>query len=134
MRDRHTTNHLKFRLAVPTLCGLLAACASGDEVRPGATFTMAVGQTLSLPDATRLRYEGIANDSRCPPAVQCIRAGDADVLFTIMARHSATPLVLNTERGTSADLGPWRIWLLDLQPGAAPPATLRLETGASSLR
>jgi hypothetical protein len=94
---------------------------------------MAVGQRVSLPDAATLHYIGIANDSRCPPRVQCIRAGDADVLFDYTpGSGTAARIVLNTERTRSSSLGAWRLQLLDLARGAAPRATLRIDaTGAT---
>jgi hypothetical protein len=126
--------------ALATLVCSLTVCASdgrsspGGSFVPGESFALSVGQQTLLPDAATLRYIGIANDSRCPPKVQCIRAGDADVLFDFTASGAAPARVtLNTERARTANIGAWRLQLLALAPGALPHATLRIdarETGA----
>jgi hypothetical protein len=109
---------------------LVAGCASGGAgVEVGNTFTMAVGEQVSLPDASALRYAGIGNDSRCPPDVQCIRAGDADVLFDHVPRNGrAMRITLNTERTPDTTLGDWRLRLVDLAPrGDAPAVAVRFD-------
>ena len=128
-----------FRLLALGVIAALSGCASAGDVAAGQTFTMAVGERVSLPSAATLRYVGIANDSRCPPKVQCIRAGDADVLFDYTPFDSTpgggatTRVILNTERTLSSIIGAWRLQLIDLAPGNLPPATLRVEaaTGAA---
>lgn len=96
---------------------------------PGEFVGLAVGERFTLPDAAQVHYVGIANDSRCPPAVQCLRAGDADVLFDLIV-PGAEPsrIVLNTERAPAADAGPWRLHLAQLAPGEHPLVTLRVAT------
>jgi hypothetical protein len=123
-----------FRLLALGVIAALSGCASAGDVAAGQTFTMAVGERVSLPSAATLRYVGIANDSRCPPKVQCIRAGDADVLFDYTLGGGATTrVILNTERTLFSIIGAWRLQLIDLAPGNLPPATLRVEaaTGAA---
>lgn len=105
---------------------LIAGCASVPGAAPGQAVTLAVGSRIAI-GGTGVRYLGIANDSRCPAGVQCIRAGDADVLFDVStAGGGTTRVVLNTERRTSAEVGNRTLELLDLAPGAAPPATIRV--------
>ena len=117
-----------FRLLTLGLIAALSGCASAGPVSAGQSFTMAVGQRVTLPDAASLRYVGIANDSRCPPQVQCIRAGDADVLFDYAPAYAAaTRVVLNTERTRATDLGAWRLQLLELTAGPTPQATVRID-------
>jgi len=115
--------------ALAMLALLLAGCATrGAAVAEGARFTLAPGEQVSLPDASTLRYAGLANDSRCPPDVMCIRAGDADALFQHSADGSGAPVTLNTERQRSARIGRWRLQLLELAPRGTPPvATLRID-------
>jgi hypothetical protein len=110
---------------------LLSGCATDGAVVTGSDFTMSAGEQVSLPDASRLRYIGIANDSRCPPDVTCIRAGDADVLFDHAAAGSApSRIALNTERTRSAALGKWQLQLVGLASRGTPPAvTLRIDAG-----
>ena len=108
----------------------LSGCASGGVITSGQDFTMRVGQQVSLPDASTLGYTGIANDSRCPPDVQCIRAGDADVLFEYSPRGgAATRVTLNTERLRTTRIGPWQLLLVDIAQGDAPRATVRVDSG-----
>lgn len=116
--------------ALATLA-LLTGCATNGVVAMGSDFTMAAGEQVSLPDASRLSYIGIANDSRCPPDVTCIRAGDADVLFDHTAPGSApSRITLNTERMRSAALGTWQLQLIDLASRGAPPSVaLRIQAG-----
>lgn len=117
-------------IALGTLA-LLSGCASGGPVDLGRDFAMRAGQQVALPDASTLRYAGIGNDSRCPPDVQCIRAGDADVLFD-HASANGTParIVLNTEHRRAAPVGGMRLLLIDLaRRGDRPVVTLRLQAG-----
>lgn len=127
--------------ALAMLVCCLTVCASGGRAQPGESFVrgesfaLSVGQQIVLPDAATLRYVGIANDSRCPPNVQCIRAGDADVLFDFTSSGASPARIsLNTERARTANIGAWRLQLLGLAPGNMPRATLRIdayETGAT---
>jgi hypothetical protein len=110
---------------------LSSGCATGGAVVAGGNFTMAAGEQVSLPDASRLRYVGIANDSRCPPDVMCIRAGDADVLFD-HAADGAVPsrVTLNTERQRVTDIARWQLQLVELAARGMPPVvTLRIDAG-----
>jgi hypothetical protein len=114
---------------------MLSGCASGGGMAPGQDFTLAVGQQVSLPDAAKLHYIGVAHDSRCPPDVQCIRAGDADVLFDFIPTSAPTSrITLNTERTLSATIGAWQLQLVKLAPGENPEVTLRLDASAGGAK
>jgi hypothetical protein len=119
------------RFTALAVLALLSGCATTGAVIPGSDFTMSAGERVSLPDASTLRYIGIANDSRCPPDVMCIRAGDADVLFDHAVNGStASRVTLNTERQRAATLGRWQLQLVDLATRGAPPTvTLRISAG-----
>jgi hypothetical protein len=119
------------RFTVLAVLALLSGCATTGAVIANSDFTMSSGEQVSLPDASTLRYIGIANDSRCPPDVTCIRAGDADVLFDHAVNGSAASRVtLNTERQRAATLGRWQLQLVDLATHGAPPnVTLRIRAG-----
>jgi hypothetical protein len=122
-------------IRMPALTLVLAAlvagsgCASSGGIAPGQEFSLDTGAQARLPDASVLRYVGIANDSRCPPKVVCIRAGDADVLFDhSVDRGPAQRVVLNTESASTVPLGAaWTLHLRQLDPGDQPRVTLRLE-------
>ena len=67
------------------------ACASGStasdvqEIAPGETFRLPVGEEARLGSADlTVRFSAVTSDSRCPKGVQCFWAGDAavEVLFT----------------------------------------------------
>ena len=119
--------HVATALVLSTL-SMSAGCASRGSVKAGESFTLTPGTSAQLPDASTLRYVGIANDSRCPPKVTCIRAGDADVQFEHLSQAGpSVPVVLNTERTISAALGPWQLQLLNLAAGAQPQVTIRLQ-------
>ena len=123
------------RLLALCVIAALSGCASAGAATAGQEFTMSVGQQVSLPDAARLHYAGIANDSRCPPDVQCIRAGDADVLFDYAPRGSVPArIILNTERARTSTVGAWQLRLVDLAQGPMPQATVRIDaaTGATT--
>lgn len=116
-----------------TAFALLAACAtvagSGRMVDDGQGFTMRTGEQVTLPDHSTLRYVRIVNDSRCPPDVQCVWAGDAEIAFEWRASAAGVhAFSLHTTVGDkSATLGEWRLTLLSLARGDMPEAQLRIE-------
>ena len=109
---------------------LLAACATpgaGRAVAADRPFTMVPGETVALPDASRLRYVEVAADSRCPVDVVCIRAGDADVVFAFTAGgRGEQRVVVNTDAKAPTPIGAWQLRLLALARGDAPTATLQV--------
>jgi len=119
------------RFACLLLLGGLTACASGGAARSvalGQSFTMQPGERVTLPGTATLRYVELVNDSRCPPDVQCIRAGDATLAFEFTrAGDVATKFTLNTDTPTSAPIGDWQLHLLALARGEAPSATVRVD-------
>lgn len=115
---------------------LLAACAtppaSAGEARTIAgdeSFTLASGETVSLASRGTLRYVRLVEDSRCPPDVQCVWAGDAEVAFEwTVAGGEPEAFSLHTGMGDrSKDLGGSRLTLVDLARGANPDAQMRIE-------
>lgn len=114
---------------------LLAGCASADppdtgqRVGDGDDFSMAVGEEVVLPDDSRLRYLRLVTDSRCPPEVNCVWAGDAVVKFSwAPAGGAAQPFELHTGlEPRSHAIGSWRLVLVSLDRGPGPSAGLRLE-------
>ena len=114
---------------------LLAGCASADppdgerRVGDGDGFRMAVGEEVVLPDDSRLRYLRLVTDSRCPPDVNCVWAGDAIVEFSWVAASGATQTFeLHTglePRSHSVDGR--TLVLVSLDRGPDPAAQLRLE-------
>lgn len=115
---------------------LLAGCASpvrdAIQVSGNQEFTLRPGERAALPGQASLRYVGVANDSRCPPAVQCVWAGDAEVKLVFQQAGKTADIVLHTANPAPQPLGSSSLTLVGLERGAAPAATLRLEDGAGA--
>ena len=122
--------HLAFTLAAALSASVLAACATAPRHRQVAAdqpFVVVPGDTVALPDASRLRYVEVAADSRCPLGAVCIRAGDADVLFGFTAPGAVEqPVTINTDTAAPTPVGRWQLRLLALARGDAPAATLQV--------
>ena len=79
---------------IPTLAAavLLAGCSAAPATTPSSTSaketsmtssaTLLPQRTVAVGPAATLRYDG-ANDSRCPPDVRCITAGEISYKFTL---------------------------------------------------
>jgi hypothetical protein len=115
------------------LCGGCATAASdgdtGRTIVDGKDFSMRPGDRVTLPDRSKLRYVDVVTDSRCPPEVRCVWAGDAEVAFTRTVDDAAAQsFSLHTGRGArSQDFGGRRLTLVSLARGPQPQAELRLE-------
>lgn len=128
----------KFRSTL-LVCGLMSmtACATqpvgdspgGRMITDGQTFTMHAGERVTFVDSSALRYVRVVNDSRCPPGVQCIWAGDAEVAFEWTSGSGAvSAFSLHTGKDPKQQLlGERRLTLASLARGEAPDAELRIE-------
>lgn len=105
-----------------------AGDGSQRRVTDGARFTLSADERVRLPDGS-LRALGVRTDSRCPPEVQCVWAGDAEVAFEwIPAAGSAVLFSLHSGRDPrSRRLGRHQLTLVALARGPQPPAELLLE-------
>lgn len=104
--------------------GSVAVPAGGGEV------VLAPGEAAELPDGT-LRYLRLVEDSRCPPDVQCVRAGDATIALGWHPDAGASrrfALRIGADRtGRAAEtVGRHRVRLVALERGVAPRATLQI--------
>lgn len=111
---------------------LLTGCASavgsgGRTLGAGGQATLSAGESVTLPDASTLTYVGVTSDSRCPPNVQCIQAGEATVAFRHTMGSASHDVELKSRTATTADLGDWRLTLVGLTFDAPPKATVRLD-------
>jgi len=123
--------------AAALLSGILAmtACAHAGQdpaaskaVTPGQSFALARGESASLPDRSRLRFVAISADSRCPPKVQCVWAGDAVLEFEWTGADGAkSALSFNTVGDARKSAGGWRIEVQGLDFAAPPNATLKID-------
>jgi hypothetical protein len=98
-------------------------------IEDGQTFTMHTGEQVKFADSSSLRYVRVANDSRCPPGVQCIWAGDAEVAFEWTSGSGAvSAFSLHTGKDPKQKvLGERRLTLVSLPRGDAPDAELRVD-------
>lgn len=122
-----------FIAALMTLV-VLPGCTTGaspsNPLAPlGQPIVMAPGQQIMLADGVTLRYLKVEADSRCPPGVQCIWAGVADVVFEFNDKQKASHRVtVNTAPPATAAIGKWQLRVLALAFGAAPKATVQIDT------
>lgn len=120
-------------LAAGVLMTALSGCATGDAtpsgIIPGQPVTLTPGERVSLPEGATLRYIEVTDDSRCRPGMQCIRAGDANVVFEFTAAGSeASRVVVNTDpQQSQTDIGSWKLRVLSLGFEDAPKATVQVD-------
>jgi hypothetical protein len=120
-------------LSVCTLSACATQAGPGDPgaatIADGQAFSMHPGEVVALADRSTLRYVHVGNDSRCPPGVQCIWAGDAEVGFAWSPASGApTDFTLHTgKEPRTHDFDGHRLTLVSLERGPAPAAQLRLD-------
>jgi hypothetical protein len=108
---------------VATALTATACQALPNQTLSQATYTMQPGDSVPVgPEPITLRYER-ANDSRCPPGVQCIWAGTISYEFTLIASAATEAFALTPEKpGFSSSLVPGvRISLGKFDPPPVPP-------------
>jgi hypothetical protein len=79
---------------------LIAACAVSPASNGGpldTTVTLAPTASTAIGAGTTLRYDAV-NDSRCPPDVQCIQAGDISYQFTLQGAAGDESFALSPTR------------------------------------
>lgn len=120
-------------IAMLILATALGGCAHpynvGIAAADGSTVALDPGQTASLASG-RLRYVRVVADSRCPPDVQCVWAGDAAIKlqWTGNAGDARTvTLHSNPQAGeNAATLGGRKVSFAALARGT-PRASLRID-------
>lgn len=102
------------------------------EAVAGADFEMGAGEQVSLGGLGMLRYDKLVGDSRCPPDVQCIWAGDADLQFSWMPNGGkAESFSLHTgAEPRDRALAGYVLELKSLGRGDDPRAALKLRAAA----
>ena len=103
---------------------LLTACAGAAQTaRVGSEFKIRVGWVLALDrDRLMLRFARVASDSRCPEDVNCVWAGNAEVLVEVGGRlwRGKQTLTLKTDAGgrgaSEAKYGRYTVKLVNLSP------------------
>ncbi len=129
------------KLATVIASGLLlvaSACAgvqTAAVVEPGASFTLAPGETAAVKGAdARITLKRVTDDSRCPVDVTCVWAGDAKIEVTI-SRNGAPEeqrILSITPPKHEAIVGNLRIRFVSLAPVLAKlMRTFRVNTARS---
>jgi hypothetical protein len=100
---------------------LSVACDDGMPTAPGtagATVTLAIGQTIAVPDTSlSLKFAAVSSDSRCPVGVVCIQAGAAVVALDALAGAGTSRFELSTTGSAQvAQVSGYRIELASLLP------------------
>lgn len=121
-------------LLLPAACAVTdnTAKSTADAASPAtiddSRITLGLGQSTALSDGGQLSYTSLVNDSRCPPDVQCIWAGDAEIAMQWAPAHAnAQDLRLHTSpRGgpTSTRIGERTLTLVSLERGIEQKASL----------
>ena len=95
------------------------------------TLTLRLGDQTQLPDGSHLSYTRLVNDSRCPPGVQCIWAGSAEIELRYKPTGNGKPITFSLHTNplqgsgqTGTNAGKYRIALTSLERGIAPKATV----------
>ncbi|SDY46288.1 hypothetical protein SAMN04487939_102254 [Lysobacter sp. yr284] len=121
--------------AAALACALaLSACAhagAGGErtLAAGEAAPLRPGDSVALPDRSRLRFVEVTSDSRCRPGLQCIRAGEAVLAFELTGGDGAkTALSFDTSAPQPRQrAGAWTLELQSLDFAEPPQATVKLE-------
>jgi hypothetical protein len=130
---------VSLRCAAIVLAVFVGACA-GAAQRPSALdedFELSAGRSVRVADADLLvRFDRVANDSRCPSDVKCITAGDAVVVLGLASgRDTARQYELHTTSGdTSAAHAGYRVTLVALNPVPVSTRTLQARDYVATLR
>ncbi|HEX8149766.1 MAG TPA: hypothetical protein VF591_21480 [Pyrinomonadaceae bacterium] len=121
---RRLSRHGLARLVLTGAVLLVGHCvAAAQAARVGREFKIEAGRAVTLDGGgLRVRFVRVASDSRCPADVNCVWAGNAEVLFEVgaRARRGRTTLTLNTnaspERPGEGRHGRYTLKLLGLAP------------------
>jgi hypothetical protein len=90
---------------------------TGPDAAVGTPFQLKAGETVTIPDSARLRFDALRSDSRCPIDAICITAGDAIIAVTLMRRGGNEARELHTMPAQSQlAYSNYVIKLTELQP------------------
>jgi len=95
----------------------------------GQDFPVDVGESVTIAgEGLTVTYVEVMADSRCPPDVQCIWAGNATIAVALAkAGEPSATVPLNTMEGPkTAAYSSYTVALLDLAWGPSPTARLRV--------
>jgi len=101
---------------------LIAACAVSPASNGGplnTTITLVPAASTAVGANTTLRYDAV-NDSRCPPDVQCVQAGEISYQFTLLGAAGDETFAL-TRKKPSFDAAKHAGVRVALSDAADPP-------------
>lgn len=108
---------------------LLAGACAAQTARVGREFSLKAGRAVTLDGgALRVRFARVASDSRCPAGVNCVWAGNAEVVFEVGGRgwRERRSLTLDTDaRAPDASEGRYGGYTLKLVSLAPQPRSGR---------
>jgi hypothetical protein len=106
------------RSAVVLLALFLTACRTGAPNGPAGPvdvhLVLAPGEQTAVPGVGAIRFDGVANDSRCPGDAICVWGGDATVRVVVTASGGAS--------------SSYELHTFDLKPVQHLDLTIALET------
>jgi|CXWL01.2.fsa_nt_gi hypothetical protein len=83
--------------AATLLAGCTATPAPAKDTPMNSSATLLPQKTVDVAPGTTLRYEG-ANDSRCPPDVRCVVAGEIAYKFILNGAAGTEAFILSKAR------------------------------------
>ena len=90
---------------------------TGPDAVLGTPFALKHGETASLPENAKLRFDTVRGDSRCPIDAICISAGDATIAVTLMRNGGTESHDVHTIPAQSQfSYSKYAIKLTELQP------------------
>jgi hypothetical protein len=125
---------------------VMAACSSKPATTEPVVYSQSevadsiairVGRTIIV-DGTRIRFEAVESDSRCPVDVVCVWQGDAVARFVIEqtgAPSSGVTLKLHTGLEPRSGTGHgFRVELLTLQPSPRASTPTKADDHVASIK
>jgi hypothetical protein len=120
------------------IAATLAACTSNSGsqlpeadiyVSPGQLFALRVGETAGVVASAAIdlvRFNGVANDSRCPQGVTCITEGYATVVLSVQSALTVSDVQMQVPPGGSAEttVEELTVEILELRPVAREGVTI----------
>jgi hypothetical protein len=112
--------------------GVTRRAGSTQAARVGREFRIKAGRAVTFArEGLRLRFVRVVADSRCPTGVDCVWAGNAEVVIEVGARNRrvSKTLRLNTnaspERPAEDKYRSYTVKLVELKPYPRTPRKIR---------
>jgi hypothetical protein len=102
------------------IISLVGCAATGPVARPPIEGPVRLGEIAAV-DGPQVRPDSVVEDSRCPPAVQCIQAGRLVVRATVLGGGWSKQLDLTL--GVPTPIADGMLTLVDATPVPVTTAT-----------